>query len=149
MTNRMTNLVDESLVAGGADILKQGNLQDVMEYRKRLAAQLDLVDDWLVDAAKLIQQTVAGPVEPPPSPRKQTGTPRTADGRREPNKLRNGKITDTWRIWDLLQRHGKPMTRAELIPHTDKMGIKNPESALYSLRVSGHIKRDDGFITLI
>jgi hypothetical protein len=147
----MTNLVDESLVTGGADILKQGNLQEVMAYRKRLSDQLDLVDDWLVDAAKLIQQTVAGPVQEAPHPptRRQTGTPRDDGGRREPNKLRNGKVTDTWRIWDLLKRHGKPMTRAELIPHTDKMGIKNPESALYSLRVSGHIKRDDGFITLI
>lgn len=147
-SSRMTGMVDEGLLTEGKALLDQNRVShiDVLVYREKLVKQLELVDDYLVDLAMTIQKAVAGPevVSPKPS-RSEPGVRE----RREPNKMRNGEITDTWRIWDVLKRHGKPMTRAALIPITDKMNIKNPESALYSLRISGHIKREGGQIVLV
>lgn len=153
MANRMAQqLVDEPLLAEGKNLLDKNKAThtELLEYRERLVKQIELVDDYLVDIATSIQKAVAGDVVAPVAPvRAAAGAPRPKGGKREPNKMRNGKVTDTWRIWEVLNQHGGKMTRAQLIPITDKMNIRNPESALYSLRESGHIKREGGFILVV
>lgn len=143
--NRIARLLDPSLLERGRELLDtfKGNTQQLVDHRKALVDQLDLVDDLLVETAKLIQETVAGPQTVAVAPRRGKGEkgPRV-------NETRGGKRTDTSKVVEVIQRLGGSCTRAELIPHTDKLGIRNPESALYSLRQTGLIRREGGTITL-
>lgn len=145
-TNRISEHLDAATLGDGDELKKafDGDIRALLAYRKRLVDQVDAVDDLLVGTVKQIQEAVAGPQQPTPQP--QSRAVKGEARARGYNATRNGRVTDTSKVVDILKRNGKEMTRAELVKETEKVGIVNPESALYSLRVSGLIERKDGVI---